>query len=157
MCNCEHVSVTVYSCKRGERKRKENFEVSNSSLVGCGTVSTGKRRLSWGEYCSHFLGAHSGVTVDFYLKKMVVFVCLSIPNYWFTDTIRIFTTPSFIMTITTFICWKSSYFPNFFVTTALWVVNINFHFLYFAWCSFLPYVRKPVLLWVVLQVFFFKI
>jgi hypothetical protein len=32
-------------------KEKANFEFPVSSLVGCGTVSTGKRRLSAEEYC----------------------------------------------------------------------------------------------------------
>jgi hypothetical protein len=31
------------------RKQKASFEVPDSSLVGCGTVSTGKMRLSAGE------------------------------------------------------------------------------------------------------------
>ena len=50
---CEHVSVTVCSCKRWERKRNENFEVPDSSLVWCGTISIGKRRLSDWEFCLH--------------------------------------------------------------------------------------------------------
>jgi hypothetical protein len=33
------------------KKRKASFEVSGSSLVVYGTFSTGKRRLSAGEYC----------------------------------------------------------------------------------------------------------
>jgi len=33
------------------KERKEGFEVPESSLVGSGTVSTGKRRLTAGEYC----------------------------------------------------------------------------------------------------------
>jgi len=35
------------------KKRKEGFEVPESTLVGSGTVSTSKRRLSAGEYCLH--------------------------------------------------------------------------------------------------------
>jgi len=35
------------------KEGKVRFEVPDSSVVGCGTVSTGKRRLSTGEYCLH--------------------------------------------------------------------------------------------------------
>jgi len=35
------------------KKRKASFEVPDSSLVGCGTVSTGKRRISTREYFIH--------------------------------------------------------------------------------------------------------
>jgi hypothetical protein len=34
-------------------KRKTSFEVRDTSLVGCGTVSTGKKLLTEGEYCLH--------------------------------------------------------------------------------------------------------
>jgi len=37
----------------GVREGKGKFWSPDSSLVGCGTVSTGKRRLSAGEYCLH--------------------------------------------------------------------------------------------------------
>jgi hypothetical protein len=50
-CKIKRVSVGMYSYKRSERKQKWNFEDPNSSLVGCGAVSNGKRRLSAGEYC----------------------------------------------------------------------------------------------------------
>jgi hypothetical protein len=43
----------VYCCKERERKWKVNFEVLDSRLVGCATVSNGKRRISEGEYCLH--------------------------------------------------------------------------------------------------------
>jgi len=36
------------------KKEKASFAVPDSSPVGCGTVSTGKRRISVGEYCVHF-------------------------------------------------------------------------------------------------------
>jgi len=36
------------------KKEKASSAVPDSSPVGCGTVSTGKRRLSAGEYCLHF-------------------------------------------------------------------------------------------------------
>jgi len=36
------------------KKRKASFKVPDSSLVACGTVSTGKIRLSAGQYCLHF-------------------------------------------------------------------------------------------------------
>jgi len=44
----------MYSCKRRARKRKENFEVPDSSLVVFDTVSSSKTRLSAGDYCLHF-------------------------------------------------------------------------------------------------------
>jgi hypothetical protein len=53
LSNWEKVSVAMYSCKRCGRKRKESFEVSDLSLVGCDTVSRGKRLHSAGEYCLH--------------------------------------------------------------------------------------------------------
>ena len=56
LCKSEHLLVGVFSCKRSERKRKENFEVPDSSLVGCGTVPTGRRRLSKGEYWLYIEG-----------------------------------------------------------------------------------------------------
>jgi len=34
-------------------KRKARFEVPDSSLVECGTVSAGKRQTFAGEYCLH--------------------------------------------------------------------------------------------------------
>jgi hypothetical protein len=37
----------------GVREGKGKFEVPDSRLGGSGTVSTGKRRLSAGEYCLH--------------------------------------------------------------------------------------------------------
>jgi hypothetical protein len=43
----------VYCCKERERKWKVNFEVPDSSVFGCATVSTGKRRISEEEYCLH--------------------------------------------------------------------------------------------------------
>jgi hypothetical protein len=33
------------------KKGKESFKVPESILVACGTISTGKMRLSAGEYC----------------------------------------------------------------------------------------------------------
>jgi len=36
------------------KKEKASFAVPDSSPVGCGTVSTGKRRLSATEYSLHF-------------------------------------------------------------------------------------------------------
>jgi len=36
------------------KKEKASFAVPDSSPVGCGTVSTGKRRLSAREYGLHF-------------------------------------------------------------------------------------------------------
>jgi len=33
------------------KKGKARFDVPHSSVVGCGTLSTGKRRLSAGKYC----------------------------------------------------------------------------------------------------------
>jgi len=35
------------------KKEKGSFQVPESSPVACGTVSTGKMRLSAGEYCLH--------------------------------------------------------------------------------------------------------
>jgi hypothetical protein len=35
------------------KKRKRSFGAPDSRLVGCGTVSTGKKRRSGGEYCLH--------------------------------------------------------------------------------------------------------
>jgi len=35
------------------KKGKARFEVPDTNVVGCGTVSTGKRRLSTGEYFLH--------------------------------------------------------------------------------------------------------
>jgi hypothetical protein len=40
----------MYCCNRSERKRKESFEVPDETLVESGTVSTGKRLPSAGEY-----------------------------------------------------------------------------------------------------------
>jgi hypothetical protein len=45
-----YLSQCLVGCKRWQKKRKEIFEVPDSSLVVFGTVSTGKRRLSEGEY-----------------------------------------------------------------------------------------------------------
>jgi len=36
------------------KKPKASFAVPDSSPVGCGTISTGKRRLFTGEYFLHF-------------------------------------------------------------------------------------------------------
>jgi hypothetical protein len=44
LCKCQHVSVVLYCCKRSERERKWSFLIPDWSLVGCGTVTTGKRR-----------------------------------------------------------------------------------------------------------------
>jgi len=46
VCNSEHVSVEEVSRKGCETKRKGKFEIPGSSLLGCNTVSTGKRRLA---------------------------------------------------------------------------------------------------------------
>jgi uncharacterized membrane protein YhdT len=51
------VSVYRLECLvvRGEEEANVCFAVPGSNLVGCGTVSTGKRRRSTGEkYCLHF-------------------------------------------------------------------------------------------------------
>jgi len=55
-CKSDHISVGVFSCKRSESKWKVNFEVLDSRLEGCGTASTGKRRLSKGEYWLYIEG-----------------------------------------------------------------------------------------------------
>jgi hypothetical protein len=41
----------VFSCKRRDRREIQLFEVPDLSLVGAGTVSTGKTLLSGGKYC----------------------------------------------------------------------------------------------------------
>jgi len=38
----------------GDKEGKTSFAVPDSSPFGCGTVSTGKRRLSARKYCLHF-------------------------------------------------------------------------------------------------------
>jgi len=47
------VSMFRWQCLvvSGVKEGKASFEVRNSSLVGCGTVSYGKSGLSVGEYC----------------------------------------------------------------------------------------------------------
>jgi hypothetical protein len=47
-CNCERVSVGVFSWKNVRKKKKSSFEVPDSNLVGCGTVSTGKNDFPQG-------------------------------------------------------------------------------------------------------------
>jgi hypothetical protein len=74
---------------------------------------------------------------------LVILLFLSIPKFLFTDQIMIFQIFPSVMIIRLFICWNSYYFPNFFVTTVLWVVNINIHFMYFSWCFFFICVRTP--------------
>jgi hypothetical protein len=44
------VSVAVYSCKSSESKQKWNFKTPDLSILSWGAVSTGKKRLSAGEY-----------------------------------------------------------------------------------------------------------
>jgi hypothetical protein len=39
-------------------KRKLSYQVSDTSLVGCGTVSTGITLLAAGEYCLQLLYQH---------------------------------------------------------------------------------------------------
>jgi hypothetical protein len=53
------------------KKGKSRFEVPDSNLVGCGTVSTGKRRTG---VLHTTAGSGSGRIMVFYLKTLVNFM-----------------------------------------------------------------------------------
>jgi len=62
------------------KKGKSRFGVPDSSLVGCGTVSTGKRRTG---VLHSTAGSRSGRIMVFYLKTLVNFMLYQIlPTYF---------------------------------------------------------------------------
>ena len=54
------------SCKWCERKWKGNFEIPDSNLLGCGTVSTGKREHSAGKKLFTSSASSSGRIIEYY-------------------------------------------------------------------------------------------
>jgi hypothetical protein len=55
----------------GVKKAKASFEVSDSSLVGCGTISSGKSTFRSGLLLTS-AGSNIGKMMEFYFKKRVI-------------------------------------------------------------------------------------
>jgi hypothetical protein len=84
---------------------------------------------------------------------------LSLPtiNYCFPSTIRILEIHSFSRTKRKFICYNIFLLSGFGTTVFFSWVNMNFLSLFFVRCFFFLYVGITSLLFVLLQVYFFKI
>ena len=140
-CNCEHVSVGVFSCKRWGRSKRQVLkfliqafgDVALSQLI----KATFRRRIILLTYLGSRIGRN--------------FTCFSKRYYLFQDPIVISQVPPCSKNKRAFKCWNSYYFFGLSGTTVfISYFIIDFHFIFRARCSFLPCVGKTILIWIIL-------
>ena len=152
MYNIKHVSAAVYSCKLSESKPKWSLEVHHRSLVECGALSAGKSDSPQENVCFLFRTEQWKDNGGLF-KTLETSTCFINHNYLFPDQIKIFKVPTFSITISTFICWKTSYFPDFLVLLCVVIILIFISrnvpsvssyllfekpFLFMSFCSYFP-------------------
>jgi len=108
----------------GEEEAKASFAVPLSSPVGCGTLSTGKRRLIVIFFT--FLGSSSGKLILFFgLSETTVFVSCFIIDYNFLNSARY----SFTL------CWKTHFDLCTFLSVSLLLIPLRISVFHFFTCQ----------------------